>query len=120
MLFVFLAGVVATMTLYYVLGFARTWLGRASAGIQAASARRPGDGRSSLDTHIATEWTNGRLRPALRRFTFDRHLRNECRVLVKLLQFCANDLMESQGMGMTKKLGALAQLQVTIDAYGTD
>ncbi len=88
---------------------------------------------STLDAHIAAQWTDGRLRldallallqvlttsleqdvetlhkldhssplyesealnyvtATLRRFTFDTHLRNECRVLVPLLQFCARIL----------------------------
>ena len=112
---------------------------------------------SSLDEHIATQWTEGRLRldsvvtlitqlgtsleqevetlrrldqsdplyerearrmvePTLRRFTFDQHLRDECRVLVPLLQFCAQDLAESQGLDMTHKLGVLAEIQAAIES----
>ena len=35
---------------------------------------------------------------ALRRLTFDQHLRNDCRMLVPLLEFCGRDLAESQGV----------------------
>jgi hypothetical protein len=110
---------------------------------------------SSLDTHIATQWTEGRLRldfllalikklgvsleqevetlrrldhadplyerearkmvePSLRRFTFDRHLRDECRALIPFLQFCAHDLAKSQGLDMTQKLSVLAEIQAAI------
>ena len=54
--------------------------------------------------------------PTLRRFTFDQHLREECRVLVPLLQFCAQDLAESQGVDMTQKLSALAEIQAAIES----
>jgi hypothetical protein len=114
---------------------------------------------SSLDAHIATQWTEGRLRldtllsllqilaislekdvetlrrldpsgplyerealnhvtPTLRRYTFDKHLRNECLVLVPLLQFCAQDLVESQGIDMTQKLAVLAKIQTALEADG--
>ena len=112
--------------------------------------------RSSIESHIATQWTEGRLRldsllamlrkleasleqevgklrhpdPAasptesenlqqvgstLRRFAFDKHLRAECRALVPLLQFCARELMESQGRDMTLKLSVLAEIQAAIE-----
>ena len=110
---------------------------------------------SSLDAHIVTQWTDGRLRldfllalikklgaslelevetlrrldhadplyerearqmvePNLRRFTFDQHLRDECRMLIPLLQFCAQDLAESQGRDMTQELNVLAEIQAAI------
>ena len=110
---------------------------------------------SSLDTYIATQWTEGRLRldvlltlikklgisleqevetlrrldhsdllyeheagrmvePTLRRFAFDRYLRDECRMLIPLLQFCAQDLVESQGLDMKEKLNVLAEIQAAI------
>jgi hypothetical protein len=56
--------------------------------------------------------------PTLRRYTFDKHLRNECLVLVPLLQFCAQDLAEFQGMDMTQKLGVLAKIQAALEAGG--
>jgi len=40
--------------------------------------------------------------PTLRCFTFDKHLRDECRMLIPLLQFCAQDLAKSHGLDMTK------------------
>jgi hypothetical protein len=101
-----------------------------------------------LDAHIATQWTEGRVRlgslltllkdlrgsleqdvetlgrldhtggayeheaqrmvePNLRRFTFDKHLRDECRALIPFLQFCGEDLMDSQGWNTTEQLQAL-------------
>jgi hypothetical protein len=52
--------------------------------------------------------------PNLRRFTFDQHLRDECRVLIPLLQFCARDLAQSQSLDMTQELSALAEIQAAI------
>lgn len=52
--------------------------------------------------------------PNLRRFTFDQHLRDECRVLIPLLQFCAQDLAQSQSLDMTQELSALAEIQAAI------
>ena len=52
--------------------------------------------------------------PTLRRFTFDPHLRDECRMLILLLQFCARDLAEAQGLDMTQKLSVLAEIQAAI------
>jgi hypothetical protein len=116
---------------------------------------------SSLDAHIATQWSEGRLRldsllavikqlgasleqeverlgrldhsdplyereacknvtPTLRRFSFDKHLRDECRMLVPLLQFCAQDLVESQGLDMTQKLSVLAEIQAAIELVDRD
>ena len=49
--------------------------------------------------------------PSLRRFAFDQHLRDECRMLIPLLQFCAQDIAESQGLDMTQKLSVLAEIQ---------
>ena len=108
-----------------------------------------------LDAHIATQWTEGRVRigsllaliqelrasleqdverlsrldpsgaeyereahravePNLRRFTFDKHLRNECRVLVPFLQFCGHDLADSRGWNTTEQLKALEDVQAAI------
>ena len=110
---------------------------------------------SSLDAHIAIQWTEGRQRldvllalikqlgvsleqdvetlrrfdhsdsryareagrmvePTLRRFTFDRHLRGECLILIPLLQFCAQDLAAAQGLDMTQQLSALAEIHAAI------
>jgi hypothetical protein len=52
--------------------------------------------------------------PNLRRFTFDQHLRDECRMLIPLLQFCAQDLAQSQSLNMTQELNALAKIQAAI------
>ena len=54
--------------------------------------------------------------PNLRRFTFDRHLRDECRMLIPFLKFCAHDLAESQGLDMTQKLNVLAEIQAAFDS----
>ena len=112
--------------------------------------------RLSFDSHITTQWTEGRLRLdsllalirkleasleqeveklrhpdpsaspaesenlqkvgiALRRFAFDKHLREECRALVSLLQFCARDLAEFQDRDMTLKLSVLAEIQAAME-----
>jgi hypothetical protein len=149
-----LGAVAAIAVIYYSLGIAREGLklwNRATNG----TIRRAVVHDSSLDSHIATQWTEGRLRldfllalikklgvsleqevetlrrldhadplyerearkmvePNLRRFTFDQHLRDECRVLLPLLQFCAQDLAESQGLDMTQKLSVLAEIQAAI------
>jgi hypothetical protein len=160
-LLVFLVGVASAVALYHAAGLVRIGFGKGSSAASGALSRRPIVAGSSLDAHIVTEWTEGRLRldallallkalgasleeqverlkhlgpthprynrearnmvgPTLRRFTFDKHLRDECRVLVPLLQFCASDLMEVQGMDMTEKLSALAQIQVALESGGRD
>jgi len=148
-----LLGVVGTIAaISYSFGIARGRLGRVN------RITNGGNGQAvSLDAHIASQWTEGRLRldsvltlitqlgtsleheverlrrldhsdplyehearqmvePTLRRFTFDQHLREECRVLVPLLQFCAQDLADSQGIDMTKKLSVLAEIQASIES----
>jgi hypothetical protein len=57
-----------------------------------------------------------RVAPNLRRFAFDKHLRDECRMLVPLLQFCGRDLAETQGLDTEEQLRALASLQVAIES----
>lgn len=52
--------------------------------------------------------------PNLRRFTFDQHLRDECLMLIPLLQFCAQDLAQSQSLDMTQELSALAKIHAAI------
>ncbi|MEO5956151.1 MAG: hypothetical protein ABIR36_10745 [Nitrospiraceae bacterium] len=152
MLLGMIAGVAA---IYYASRTAREWLrrwGRATNG----TIRRAVVPDLSLDGHIATQWTEGRVRldfllamimklglsleqdvetlsgldhadslyeseackmvePNLRRFTFDRHLRDECRMLISSLQFCAHDLAESQGLDMTQKLSVLAEIQTAFE-----
>ena len=54
--------------------------------------------------------------PSLRRFTLDQHLRDECRMLIPSLQFCAQDLSQSQGLDMTQKLKVLAEIQAAINS----
>ena len=54
--------------------------------------------------------------PSLRRFTFDQHLRDECRTLIPSLQFCAEDLAQSQGLDMTQKLKVLAEIQAAMNS----
>lgn len=112
---------------------------------------------TSLNVHIATQWTEGRLRldsilkliksladlleqevkalrrldgsdpryegdvrqmvgPTLRYFTFNKHLRDECRVLIPLLRFCAQDLATSQGLDMTHKLSVLDEIQAALES----
>jgi hypothetical protein len=155
-LFLLLGAVAAIAVIYHSLGIAREWLGQWN-HVTNDTIRRAAVPNSSLDAHIATQWTEGRLRldfllalikqlrasleqevetlrrldhadplyehearqmvaPNLRRFTFDQHLRDECRVLIPLLQFCAHDLAESQGLDMTQKLGVLGEIQTAINS----
>jgi hypothetical protein len=155
-LFLLLGAVAAIAVIYYSLGIAREWLGQWNRATNGTICRAVVPD-SSLDGHIATQWTEGRLRldfllalikqlrasleqevetlrrldhtgplyerearqmvaPNLRRFTFDQHLRDECRVLIPLLQFCAHDLAESQGLDMTQKLGVLGEIQAAINS----
>jgi len=155
-LFLLLGAVAAIAVIYYSLGIAREWLGQWNRATNG-TIRRAVLPDSSLDGHIATQWTEGRLRldfllalikqlrasleqevetlrrldhadplyehearqmvaPNLRRFTFDQHLRDECRVLIPLLQFCAHDLAESQGLDMTQKLSVLGEIQTAINS----
>ena len=153
-LFLLLVGAAAAIAVIYSFEVTREWFRR---GTRATNGmvRRAAVPDSSLDTHIATQWTEGRLRldillalikklglsleqevetlrqldhsdlryeqeagrmvePTLRRFTFDRYLRDECRMLIPLLQFCAQDLAESQGQDMTEKLSILTEIQAAI------
>jgi len=155
-LFLLLGAVAAIAVIYYSLGIAREWLGQWNRATNG-TIRRAVLPDSSLDGHIATQWTEGRLRldfllalikqlrasleqevetlrrldhadplyehearqmvaPNLRRFTFDQHLRDECRVLIPLLQFCAHDLAESQGLDMKQKLSVLGEIQTAINS----
>jgi multidrug efflux pump subunit AcrA (membrane-fusion protein) len=54
--------------------------------------------------------------PALRRFTFDQRLRDECRMLVPLLEFCGRDLAESQRINTSEQLAALAEIKAAIQS----
>jgi hypothetical protein len=153
-LLLLLGTVAGVAAIYYSFGFARQWLRRWDRATNG-TIRRAVVPDSPLDEHIATQWTEGRLRldfllalikklgvsleqevetlrrldhadplyesearkmvePTLRRFTFDRHLRDECRMLIPFLQFCAHDLAESQGLDMTQKLSVLAEIQAAI------
>jgi len=152
--------VAGVMALYYSSGSVREWLGQWYR-VAKNTIGWTGVSDSSLDTHIASQWTEGRLRldsllglikklraslerevetlrrldhsdplyerearnnvaPALRRFTFDKHLRDECRALVPLLQFCAQDLADTQGLDMTQKLSVLAEIQAAIESVDRD
>ena len=153
-IFLLLSAVAGVAAIYYSFGTTRQWLGRWNRATNS-TIRRAVVPDSSLDAHIATQWTEGRLRldfllalikklgvsleqevetlrrldhadplyerearkmvePSLRRFTFDRHLRDECRTLIPFLQFCAHDLAKSQGLDMTQKLSVLAEIQAAI------
>jgi len=153
-LFLLSGAVAGIAAIYYWFGTARGWVGQLSRAVKD-STRRVGLQGPSLDAHIATQWTEGRLRldsllelikalgaslereletlrrlkqsdaryerearnnvrPMMRRYTFDKHLRDECNALVPLLQFCAQDLVESQGRDMTHQLSALAEIQAAI------
>jgi hypothetical protein len=41
-------------------------------------------------------------------------------MLIPLLQFCARDLAESQGLDMTQKLSVLAQILAAVESVGRD
>ena len=156
-----LLGAVATFAaIYYSFGLIREWLGQWTRATNGA-IRKTVVHDASLDGHIATQWTEGRLRldfllalikqlevsleenvetlrrldhadplyereaskmvePSLRRFTFDRHLRDECRSLIPSLQFCAQDLAQSQGLDMTQKLNVLVEIQSAINSADRD
>ena len=142
--------------LYYAAGLSHAWRERVRVAASLSAGRARGEA-VSLDTHIATEWTDGRIRldallalikalgaslewemaklsrlnpsdplyareagnmvsPVLRRFTFDEHLRNECRVLVPLLEFCGRDLAESKGVNTAEQLAALAEIEAAIQS----
>ena len=154
-LFPLVGAVAAIVAIYYSFGIARKWLGQSNHATKGTIRKTVVPG-SSLDAHIATQWTEGRQRldsllelikrlgasleqevetlrrldhsdplyerearqmvePTLRRFTFDQHLRDECRMLISLLQFCAQDLAESQGLDMTQKLSVLAEIKAAIE-----
>ena len=57
-----------------------------------------------------------KVEPTLRRFSFDKHLREECRVLVPFLQFCGKDLAKSQGLNTAPQLKALDDVQAALGA----
>ena len=149
-----LSGAVAATVIIYSFEITREWLRRWTCATDG-TIRRAVVPDSSLDTHIAAQWTEGRIRldellslikklevsleqevetlrrldhsdprfqleagrmvePTIRRFAFDHHLRDECRMLIPLLQFCAQELAESQGVDMTLKLRVLAEIQADI------
>jgi hypothetical protein len=153
-LLLLLGTVAGVAVIYYSLGIVREWLGQWNHATNG-TIRRAVVSDSSLDAHIATQWTDGRLRldfllalikklgtsleqevetlrqldhadplyerearqmvdPGLRRFSFDQHLRDECSTLIPLLQFCAHDIEESQGLDMKQKLRVLAEIQAAI------
>ena len=156
--FLLLGTVAGGIAILYSFGIVREWMGQ---WIRATTdtIRRAFRPDSTLEAHIAAQWTEGRLRldallallqslaislekevetlrrldpsgplyereahehvtPTLRRFTFDKHLRDECLMLVPLLQFCAQDLAESQGLDMTQKLRVLAKIQAALESGG--
>ncbi len=151
----FVVGAGTTVGVFYAARLSFAWRdrGRVAAGFSPSRTQLAG---LPLETHIATEWTDGRRRldallalieilaaslerevaklnrldpsdpvyqrdarsmvsPALRRLTFDQHLRNECRELVPLLEFCGRDLADSQGVNTTEQLAALAKIRAAID-----
>ena len=159
-LLLLLGAVAGVAAIYYSFGIAREWVGQWNRATKG-TIRRAVVPNSSLDAHIATQWTEGRLRldsvlalikqlgaslerevetlrhldpsdasyesearkmvePTLRRFAFDHHLRDECRMLIPLLQFCALNLAESQGLDMTQKLNVLAEILAALDSVGRD
>ena len=153
--FLLLGAVAAFAAIYYSFGMVRDWVEHWTRSTNGP-IRKTVAHDASLDEHIATQWTEGRLRldfllavikrlgvsleqnvetlrrldhadplfeqearkmvePSLRRFTFDQHLRDECRMLIPSLQFCAQDIADSQGLDMTQKLKVLAEIQTAIN-----
>ena len=152
----FAAGAATVTMVCYASRISRAWGERLRVAARLAVGRtRPT--ALPLDTHIASEWADGRIRlhallalikalaalmdrelaaldhldpsdplhereahnmagSALRRFTFDQHLRNECRVLVPLLKFCGRDLAQSQGMNTAEQVAALAEIEAAIQS----
>jgi hypothetical protein len=154
--FLLLGAVAAFAAIYYSFGMVRKWLEQWTRSTNGP-IRKTVTHDASLDEHIATQWTEGRLRldfllavikrlgvsleqnvetlrrldhadplfeqearkmvePSLRRFTFDQHLRDECRMLIPSLQFCAQDISDSQGHDMTQKLKVLDEIQAAINS----
>jgi hypothetical protein len=154
--FLLLGAVAAFAAIYYSFGMVREWLEHWTRSTNGP-IRKTVAHDASLDEHISTQWTEGRLRldfllavikrlgisleqnvetlrrldhadplfeqearkmvePSLRRFTFDQHLRDECRMLIPSLQFCAQDIADSQGLDMTQKLKVLAEIQAAINS----
>jgi hypothetical protein len=152
----FVAGAGTAMMVYYASRSSHAWRERVRVAARLAVGRTR-LAALPLDTHIAAEWTDGRIRldallalikalgasldrevarlsrldpsdplherearnmvsPALRHFTFDEHLRNECRMLVPLLEFCGKDLAESQGVNTAEQLAALAEIGAAIQS----
>ena len=154
--FLLLGAVAAFAAIYYSFGMVRKWLEQWTRSTNGP-IRKTVTHDASLDEHIATQWSEGRLRldfllavikrlgvsleqnvetlrrldhadplfeqearkmvePSLRRFTLDQHLRDECRMLIPSLQFCAQDISDSQGHDMTQKLKVLAEIQAAINS----
>jgi hypothetical protein len=61
MLFLLLGAITGAVVIYYSLGIARKWL-RQWNHTTDGTVRRAGVSDSSLGSHIATQWTEGRLR----------------------------------------------------------
>jgi hypothetical protein len=122
--------------MYYSFVLAREWFRQwhpSGKGI----FRRNTVAETSLNTHIASQWTEGRLRldsvltliksladllekevKALRRLDHSNpQYEGEVRQMVgPLLRFCAQDLAKSQGLDMTQKLIVLDEIQAAIES----
>ena len=150
------SAVAGIAVIYYSFVLGREWCRQWHPSGKSIFRRNNGP-ETALNAHIASQWTEGRLRldsvlylikslaellekelkalrrldhsdpryegevrqmvgPTLRCFTFDKHLRDECRVLIPLLRFCALDLARSQGLDMTQKLVVLEEIQAVIDS----
>ncbi len=86
--------------------------------VLAASLKQEVEKLNRLDTSdgLYERTARGMVNPTLRRFTFDQHLRDECRVLVLPLEFCGGDLAESQGMETSEQLAVLAKIKEAIQS----
>ena len=67
----------------------------------------PSGAQYEREAHRAVE-------PNLCRFTFDKHLRDECRVFGPFLQFCGHDPADARDWNTTEQLKALKDAEASI------
>ena len=70
--------------------------------------------RLDLSSPSCEQEARERIFPTLRRFNFDQRIRDECRALIRLLQFCGEDLSQSHGIDTANQLQALASIDAAI------
>ena len=70
--------------------------------------------RLDLSSPSCEQEARERIFPTLRRFNFDQRIRDECRALIRLLQFCGEDLSQSHGIDTANQLQAWASIDAAI------